>query len=208
MRQRYRIYMNLALRNSLIFSLLLLYACTGRPTLHALSTTLPNNLATADLTIKDVRFEKQASKYACGIASLISVLDYWDIEAEQSVLSEKYPYKYKGEGYSMRELKEIALKSGAQAFVLQGDKDFLKEQILLGRPIIVPVYMVTGWRINILGHNVYGGSYNHYVVVIGFSDNKVTLIDPDKGYRTIPERQFFKMWEVNEQMSLLVAKSA
>lgn len=202
------IYINLALRNCLIFSLLSLSACIGRPTIHTFGTTLPKTLATAELTIPNVRFEKQAGKYDCGIASLVSVLDYWDIEAEQSVLSRTYPSNDENEGYSIRELREIALSSGAQAFVLQGDKDFLKEQLLLGRPIIVPVYMVTGWTVNILGSNIYGGTYNHYVVVIGFSGDKVTVVDPDKGYRTIPERDFFKMWEVNERMSLLIAKSA
>jgi len=164
-----------------------------------------HNPSSATSIIDNVKLEKQSDKYDCGIAALVSVLDYWNIEATQSVVSRDYPLRSGKEGYSMGELKKIAKDYDSQAFVLQGNKDFLREQILLGRPVIIPIFVVGSWEVKLFGKRIYGDPYNHYVVAFGFSEDKIWVMDPDKGFKAIPFDRFLKMWEVNDHVCLLVA---
>lgn len=178
----------------------LLSSCNGIPLKPA------HDPSPAASIIGNIKLEKQTDKHGCGIASLVSVLDYWDVEAEQSIVSRDYPLRSGKEGYSIAELKKIAKDYGSQAFVLQGNKDFLREQILLGRPVIVPVFVVGSWEVKLFGKRIYGDPYNHYVVVFGFSEDKIWVMDPDKGFKAFPLDRFLKMWEVNGHVCLLVAK--
>ena len=183
--------------------LLMLTACT-RKTIFSGAGNEPFQSSVS--TIDKVKLEKQTHKYGCGAASLVSVLDYWNIKASQSVIVENYPPHSKKKGYSAQELKSIAKAYDTQAFVMQCDKSFLEKQILLGRPVIVPLFIVPDWEIFVMGWKIYGDSYNHYLVVYGFSRDETLLMDPDKGFKAMPTNTFLKMWEVNKQICLLVAK--
>ncbi len=192
--------MRLKLFTSKVFLLFfLLSSCSGMPLRPV------HDLRSAASMIDNIKLEKQADKYDCGIASLVSVLDYWNVEAEQSAVSRDYPLRSGKEGYSIVELKNIAKDYNSKAFVLQGNKDFLREQILLGRPVIVPIFVVGSWEVMFFGKRIYGEPYNHYVVAFGFSEDKIWVMDPDKGFKAIPFDRFLKMWEVNDHVCLLVA---
>ncbi len=149
----------------------------------------------------------QTTQNTCGLAALVCVFNYWDILSDQGKLLELFPPNNQNQGYSLSELKEIANGKSFDAFLLKGDIPFLKEQILFGRPIIVPLWMSDSWEFKINRMKVWGGAYNHYVVAYGFSQDHIWVMDPDKGVKTIPVRKFLKMWEANKNISLLVAKT-
>jgi ABC-type bacteriocin/lantibiotic exporter with double-glycine peptidase domain len=156
--------------------------------------------------IEAIETKKQTGQFSCGIASLVCVLDYWDFEVEESKILQKFPPGSEELGYSIIELRQIAKDFGVEAFLLEGDIDFLREQILLGRPLIIPIWISDNWEFLIGGLKVFGGAYNHYVVAYGFSEGHVCVMDPDKGKRIISVVRFMKMWEVNGSVSLLIAR--
>lgn len=178
----------------------LLLGCSGK------ILTDEEILKNRNTIIQNVREQKQSEDYACGIASLTSILNYWGKtnSNESSILKEFPPSS--DIGYSLVELKNIAKSNGLEAFILKGDLDFLKEQVLLGRPLLVPIWISDGWIVAFNQLEILGGARNHYVVVYGFFEDKFVVMDPDKGVRSITTKKFQKMWEVNKKTILLIAK--
>lgn len=173
--------------------------------------------ALAESKVVNVKFEQQLSQLSCGLAVLVSVSRYWEIELDQMTLLHRYPPASEREGYSIGELKRIATESGSQAFGVAGDINFLQKHLTLGRPIIVPLekkLKVMRWveSLPLIG-SIYRAlmdaaapTYNHYVVVIGYRDDGLWIMDPDDGIVLVSTDEFIRMWKPLKQAALLVAK--
>ena len=147
----------------------------------------------------DVPFVGQSSQKDCGAAALSAVGQYWDFDMTPRAILRKYPLKPDASGYSMGELKRIAQKEGLAAFVVSGQFSLIEEQILSGRPLIVPLKIDT---IPMIIKPV-----DHYVIVVGMSKARSTVIlmDPQKGIITLKRMDFLKAWSAKEKAILIAA---
>jgi ABC-type bacteriocin/lantibiotic exporter with double-glycine peptidase domain len=133
----------------------------------------------------------------CGLASLIAVMDYWNVNIPlQKAKTEIGPAPR--EGYSLNELKQYAETKGLVAFIMPGTIETLSYHTSLGRPCIV-VYKK-------------GDGSNHGVVVLQVDDsNKESIIlkimDPVIGrVISVSDIWLIKRWEPLGYPILLVAK--
>jgi ABC-type bacteriocin/lantibiotic exporter with double-glycine peptidase domain len=135
----------------------------------------------------DVPYVRQASRTGCGMAALASVMAYYQDPAHsQQVLLDRYP-PASPEGYSLGELRDVAHAHDLIAFVVPGDKAFLRSQLSRGRPLIVPLH-------------------DHYVVVAGMDDErrKVIAMDPARGPVELDFDDFAASWQRTNHAVLLV----
>lgn len=168
---------------------------------------------TQTLELKAIR---QIRGNACGLASLVSVLDYWDVDAKQRELIRRYPPDHGEDGYSLGRLKRIAQKKDLEGYALYSDLGFLREQIAKGRPVMVALLVPYNmYSLDIIRKiPVYGkifsyltqaATYSHFVVVRSVRDNKVRIMDPLHGLKTLPKPAFKAMWDKMDNAALLVA---
>lgn len=162
----------------------------------------------------DVKYEKQLTNYSCGLAALTSVIKYWGGNINQELLISKYPPK-SDVGYSIGELKEISADYGALAFSMKSDLHFIEEQLLLGRPTIVPLKKYiklplifdflpfTKFTYNFLSRHLMP-DLNHFVVVCGIYENNLWIMNSSKGIELVKIIDFENMWLENDNALLLV----
>lgn len=207
-----------ALTQSLILGMLLLMSTACMPT----STDNISHLAASGLLEQaeyvQVPFVRQSTNYSCGLACLVSVLEYWKRPANESDLLSKTPPESTSSGYSVGELKAIAKTNKAQAFSFTGNAAFLEQQVRSGRPVIVPLKLsYNRYRYNFI-HEIplYGKffdyvteqfvpTYSHFVTVFAVSSHTVWVMDPMYGVKPIPRAEFSSMWEAKNNAMLLVA---
>jgi predicted double-glycine peptidase len=162
----------------------------------------------------DLKFVAQQTKYSCGAAALESVLTYWDTPLSQSWLLENVPPASTKKGYQIGELKAVAEARNLNAFAVEADFAFLEKQIDAGRPIIVPLetkYLSGIYDTPLLGpisrlvYQTFMPSYSHYVVVFGYDDGRMWVMDPNEGLRSIKRKKFLKEWEKRGRAALLIS---
>jgi len=162
----------------------------------------------------DVEFVRQQTKYSCGAAALESVLTYWDAPLSQSWLLENVPPASIKYGYRIGELKAIAQARNLKAFAVEADFAFLEKQIDAGRPVIVPLetkYLSGVYDYPFLGpisqfvYQTFMPSYSHYVVVFGYEPERIWVMDPNEGMRSIKRKKFLKEWKKRGHAALLIA---
>ena len=200
--------------SSAIFFLLVINGCgTG------LVSSIEDERISYSLSHSDyvrVEYEEQLMDYGCGLAALVSILGYWDIQADQGNLSKLYPPETIQEGYTFGELKTIARNQGLKGFAIEGDLISLKGHLLKGRPVIVPITVDSDYiverRLPFVGAisrsitRMLTSSYHHYVVVFGFGKNLIWLMDPVVGINSVDMSQFLKMWSKEGRAMLLVSR--
>lgn len=147
----------------------------------------------------DVPFVPQSSGKDCGAAALSSVGQFWDFDMTPRAILKKYPLKSDAYGYSMGELKRIAQREGLAAFVLPGNFTLIEEQIRSGRPLIVPIQIDTIPMVM--------QPFDHYVIIVGMSKARSTIIvmDPQKGLITLKRIDFMKAWSAKGKAILIAA---
>lgn len=161
--------------------------------------------------------EEQLTVYSCGLACLVSVMNYWGVDADQQYLLDRYPPKHGSRGYSMGELKSIAAEHSAKAYNLQGGFNFLRQQIAKGRPLITPLLIPYGEfefktirSIPGAGNLFSGlsrrfsGAYSHFVAVSAIGQGRVLFMNPMYGLQEVEESRFLDMWEKKKQSILFV----
>jgi len=152
----------------------------------------------------DVPYVKQTEE-GCGSASLAMLLQYWaahgaNIPAERSDPDaiQKKLYNEKAHGIYASDMERYMKESDFQAFTVRGEwKDF-RENLPLGRPLIVSLQP---------GKNK--GPY-HYVVVTGMDwDHEAVFVnDPARGKLMRIERaDFEKEWQAVGNWMLLAVPS-
>ncbi|MGE4506661.1 MAG: cysteine peptidase family C39 domain-containing protein [Desulfovibrionaceae bacterium] len=165
----------------------------------------------------DVPFHEQVTNTSCGAACLESAMEYWGVRVTQKEMLRRHPPKSRN-GYSIGELKAIAMDKGLKAFGVAVQMDFLEAQTAKGRPVIVPV-MITydeyrfnfAARVPVIGElftlfrNGVVPDFSHYIVVCGVEPEVVHVIDPMYGEVDIPRRRFEEMWNETGNAALLVA---
>lgn len=154
----------------------------------------------------DVPYIKQTEE-GCGSASLAMLLQYWashgaDVPAERTDADaiQKQLYNEKAHGIYASDMERYLKDSGFHAFTVRGEwKDF-RENLPLGRPLIVSLQP---------GKNK--GPY-HYVVVTGmdWEHEAVFVNDPARGKLMRIERaDFEREWQaVGNWMLLAVPERA
>lgn len=157
-------------------------------------------------------FERQLSSTSCGVACLVSVANYWGIFLVQKEIMLRFPAKSE-RGYSIGELKEIAHEIGFRSYAFEANIDFLEKQVHKQRPLIVPVKMPRTRieannipllnKFSIINEIFYT---NHFVVIVGMSDDYVMIMDPGEGFVKIEKNSFVKYWKGNRNTVLLMAK--
>jgi ABC-type bacteriocin/lantibiotic exporter with double-glycine peptidase domain len=165
-----------------------------------------------------IKAVKQTEKNSCGAACLASVADYWGVDLTEQQIQKAYPKPLK-DGYSILELKAIAVSNGLDAYMLAMSEDplsQLRQQLAKGRPVICavsfpqsryfaydvpvygPVYRALLWSI--------GPRLNHYVVVFGFDSEELLIMDPARGFVTLSSERFESSWSKKEYAALLCGR--
>lgn len=130
----------------------------------------------------------------CGAASLTMVLRYWkeDVAHDDVARALVRPELH---GIAGSRLAEFARERGLEAVAYRGDMVQLRDFVGKGRPLIV------AWHL--------GGSRYHDVVVVGFDDERGTVLvnDPAAGpARAVKAAKFEKRWAGAGYWTLLVTR--
>jgi predicted double-glycine peptidase len=164
-----------------------------------------------------VNVVKQKSSYTCGPACLSAVLNYWNCETSEMEITEEHP-NLQDKGYSLAELRAIALEKGLKAYMLSmnaASRSELENHLLKGRPVICAVLMpkqnrIIG-RIPLFGslHRkltwIFGRRRCHYIIAIGNSHTSVLVMDPAFGYSSVSWERLENSWRPMRYASLLVS---
>ena len=159
---------------------------------------------------------KQINDYSCGIACVTTVLDYWDVNTQQQQILHRYPPQDTAQGYSLGQLKRIVQDHNLEGYALFSNLSFLRAQIRKERPVIValvvPYNMYSlDWVRNV---PVYGeifeyltqaSTFSHFVVVHDVDREKVRVMDPLYGLKSLSKEAFETMWDKKHNAMLLVA---
>ena len=181
------------------------FLCNGCSLLNESNIDNFKNEITNKVILLDVPYIKQQYDFSCGMASLLSVFEFWGDKI--NIDSELYKPASKKKGYTIGELKNIATNHGYLAYSLKADIEFIENNLLRRRPIIVPFPIIPNYRIIIQGFNVYGKRDDHFIVLIGYSNEEIYYIDPQKGYKKIKKDDFIDLWGYYDNALLLIGKS-
>ena len=165
-------------------------------------------------TLLSIEPEKQLTEYSCGAAVLTSTMRYWHVTVDQAELLKEKPPGSPQHGYSLSELKEMAKTHHFAAFAYRSDIQDIKQQLDAGRPLVVAL-VVDSTYINDTGllgmglgkwvQQMLSPSYRHYVIVIGYDETQLVLMDPVLGIKTVQQSDFLRLWHKLGNAALLVA---
>jgi predicted double-glycine peptidase len=143
--------------------------------------------------IGNVPFYPQ-EEYQCGPASLAGVLNYWGVRGTpEQVAKEVFSSSVKGT--LTLDMVLYAQKKGMDATLYAGTMEDLKKNIDSGFPVIVLVdYGVSLYQAN------------HFMVVIGYSENGILANSGRVQNKFIPEKDFLRTWEKTRCLTLLIKK--
>ena len=139
-----------------------------------------------------------------GLASLASVIDYWEVESSEEKLAESYPQPDSGTS-SVRKLRRIAMDEGLTAFALamkQSPLEQLGEELKNGRPVIVSLEL-EGQGYPGLEEQTAKLTGKRFAVVFGKSDAEFLLLDPGYGVLRLPKKSFETIWAAGKYGALI-----
>nr|WP_241735699.1 papain-like cysteine protease family protein [Aquisalinus flavus] len=157
--------------------------------------------------------DRQTQGPACGAHALASVVNYWQggqTVTGREIFSETPPARETG--YSMAELVALAQAQGLLASPVRLAEGAVIEELERGRPVLVPVRLpavyiqhrvLPGGDIPLVGmvrnavidragyvSELGGmGMVAHYLVVVGHDEDRIVVVEPIGGYRTISSRK-------------------
>ncbi len=140
-----------------------------------------------------------------GLSALTSVMRYWDAEADEAKLAEKYPPKTLDAGYSIRRLRRIAIDEGIMAFALTMNERSLEqisEQLANGRPVIVNIELDPEGYPD-LEASAPATTQKRYAIVFGQSHDQFLLMDTGHGVIRIGKQAFETMWSKGHHAALI-----
>lgn len=137
-------------------------------------------------SLKEIREQgivMQKWENSCAAASVATVLTYGFREpvterrVTEDMLTRTDPAKVRAQGgFSLLDMKNFVESRG---FNGNAYKNLALDELRFFHAPIVPL----NWK-----------GYNHYVVVNGFTEDRVQLADPAFGHRTLPMVDFEKVW--------------
>jgi predicted double-glycine peptidase len=137
------------------------------------------------VSIKEARFKTvvpQRYDFSCGSAALATLLTYHygaevtEAQTFESMYKVGDKEKIHKEGFSLLDMKVFLASIGIKADGFEMNLDQLSN---LGIPAITLIDI---------------GGYKHFVVVKGFRDDEVLVVDPAQGIVVMPRRDFQAMW--------------
>jgi hypothetical protein len=156
-----------------------------------------------------VKHDRQTSGAACGAHALASVINYWngDGAAEGQTIFASTPPSDPS-GYSMAELMSMARANGLTTSAVRLREEDIIHELESGRPVLVPVrlpsiyiqhWQLPGANVPVLGlpaalvtsrvgmvAELTGASMvQHYLLLVGYEDDKFVALEPVMGFRTI-----------------------
>jgi predicted double-glycine peptidase len=143
--------------------------------------------------IPEVPFYPQEA-YECGPASLAAVLNFWGIKVSPGEISEEI-FSKSAKGTLNIDMVLYAQKKGLDAMQYAGKTEDLRRSIDSGHPVIVLVDY---------GFSLY--EVNHFMVVIGYSDDGVIVNSGREQRKLIDEKNFLKIWGRTNYWSLLIRR--
>lgn len=153
--------------------------------------------------------DRQTNGASCGAHALASVINYWrgPGTVEGNAIYTSTPPAAEA-GYSVAEILTLARANGLMASGVRLDNDAIIRELENGRPVLVAVRLPSiyvqnrtfpGANTPVLGY--VGGflSYrvgqvssltglemvDHYLLVVGYDDERFVVVEPVMGYRTI-----------------------
>lgn len=142
--------------------------------------------------INNLKAIHQPDDISCGPTSIAMLLDYYNIdktidEIKSHTITEWLTLNDKKIGMTDPKQMGVALKEcGLKSMSERGTLDRLKEVISKNKPIIALLR---------------SGQYTwHYIVVIGYNENNITIIDPIDGKINIDIIKFEQAWKFTHDM--------
>lgn len=133
---------------------------------------------------------RQATDHTCGCSALQGVLYYYGKELREDILAQKL--QTTEEGTDIHAIAAFAKKEGFSVDMRTMSIDDIKQYINDAIPVIVDIQAWSGHR-----HPQYRSDYadGHYVVVIGYDEERFIIEDPsliNRGYLLFSE--FLERW--------------
>lgn len=141
--------------------------------------------------IKNVPFYPQ-KKHQCGPASLASVLNFWGIQVSPEEIAKEI-YSNSAKGTLGIDMAIYARSKGAFAEQIKGSWEELKNLIDADFPVIVSV-----------DHGFFGIQANHFMVVVGYSEDGVIVNSEKNREKMEKKRKFLRAWGKNQYWMLLI----
>ena len=145
--------------------------------------------------------ERQFSNYDCGASALVSVLSYYDIDSDETELM-KIAKTNKKYGTSTKGVERVLKKFKLKYKIEKMNVDMLKEYIRKKIPVIICLQAWEGKKVK----NWQGiWASGHYVIPIGYEENKIYFDDPYRVFETyltskeLEDRWHDKDFELNEK---------
>jgi hypothetical protein len=158
--------------------------------------------------------DRQTSAASCGAHALASVINYWrgpGVVTGNSIFAKTPPADLKT-GYSLAELRDIAVQHGLLASAVRLTPDDLVGELEAGRPVLVPVLVpavyvdartLPGQGVPVIGFMrdlvvaragqisewAHMGLVGHYVLVVGYEGDRFAIVEPVRGFRTISAKR-------------------
>lgn len=156
---------------------------------RAASGVAPVDSAATQIRLLDVPYVPQ-SGVLCGGAALAMILRFW---GQRDVLAEHFAewVDPAASGIRTDALAEAAIALQWSAYPMSGDSSAARIHVAQGRPVILLIRS--------------GGTTLHYVVVVGWIEDRVVFHDPKVGpFRSIDAEDFHDAWEASDYWGLLV----
>jgi len=145
------------------------------------------------IIINGVPFYAQED-YQCGPASIAGVLNYWGIPVKPEEIANEI-YSSSARGSLNIDMLLYVNKKGLYSVQYSGSWKDVKENIERGNPLIVLVDY---------GFSLYQA--NHFMVVVGFSEEGVIVNSGSKEHDFIEKEKFLKIWRKTKYWSLLIER--
>jgi hypothetical protein len=132
----------------------------------------------------------------CGAAALSAVLLYWNLPASVDEVRRGCPSA--PDGIKAGELRSFARGKGLKAFLIEGSRVDLENELSKRRPVLVGMALQQGDSL-----------LTHYEVVVGIhrQDQRIVTLDPARGWREWSWEDFDRLWSPARRLSLVCFKA-
>lgn len=186
----------------------------------------------SDGLVLPVVHDRQTTPASCGAHALASIVNYWSTPGRVSgdALFAAAPPREAAQGYSLTELAAMARQQGLLANAARLAEADIVRELERGRPVLVPisapaVYLeprtLPGQNAPVVGFfrnlavsraarisEVTGAAMiNHYVVVVGYQDDRFVVVEPVQGFRTISFERLARYREAFNNAALVFSPS-
>jgi hypothetical protein len=188
-------------------------------------------LQSSEALVLPVVHDRQTAGPSCGAHALASLVNYWrgpgTLDGE--TLYRQTPPRSPS-GYSMAELMTIAQSNGLLASAVRISDQQITQELERGRPVLVPVRLpsiyvqqrqLPGGDIPIVGFVrntiIYRAGrvseladlalVDHYLLIVGYEDDKFVVVEPVMGYRTISFDKLERYREHFEDAAIVFSSS-